>query len=168
MVMGRNPIRGVGLGLLLLLVGISGCDRVEGDWSEPGVTTLYRLALESIRQELGVGDSLVVDPRPRFVVEESSGDFRMGDYNRWGDREFGRALAADSLVVACRIEGDSCGDFGPEGVVIVSEVFPLNRREGVILALHLERLDETGATRGMVLQFRHGKGGWRVSRIVPR
>ena len=172
----------MGLGICVVLVTVGCGSGGEGDWSAAGVTSLYAAALEVVREEWSHeergcrGESLQVDegtpcivavhPQPRFVFEAEGGGLEMGDFNRWGDPDFNRAIGGDSLVVACTLDGErGCSPDRHSEFVVMSEVIPVHQREAVVMAVHVDRTSGLGSSQRMILHFRFGSGEWRLSRM---
>ena len=83
------------------LVGAA-CDGRSPAWNEADHRRIYEAVLQSMRSHLSL-DTLVVDPRPRFLVEEA-GSLSMGDYSRYGDPYFSEAIRNTPAVTACDIQ----------------------------------------------------------------
>jgi hypothetical protein len=142
-----------------------GCAGDAASWGERDHFRIYEAALEAIRREVRV-DTLVVEPRPRFLVEDA-GAFRMGDFSEFGDPTFSRVIDGTSWVAACHADSAAgCGRAANEKLATVSEVLRLGPREAGVLASFIDMRQVPIVTRAYQIQLRYSDGGWRVVRIA--
>lgn len=156
--------------VLLLLCSMSSawaCGTEALEWTEEEVASIYGIALRTIHQEVGRGDTLFMDVRPRFLVPDRVATIRMGAFNRYGDPALSSAIDNDSIAAACRVGPDGgCDPTAHEAFGSVSEVLPVGRREAVVLAAHARFGTKGVSSRNLVIQFRFRNGEWNVTRVL--
>lgn len=146
---------------------LGGCERHRADWSEDDLRLIYAAALAAIHEGLDRSEELVVDPRPRLLVEEGDGVVRMGDFNRYGDPLFSALIEELPWVGACRLAADAgCTSDGSPRFATVSEILPTGGREGVVLASFGSGAQDFVSARQWIVQLRVRGGEWRVVRMT--
>ena len=149
-----------------LSLALAACGGPTPEWDEPEAVRLYEKALSVLHEEIDEPDTLFVDANPRFLIRTEDGAHQMGDFNRYGDPAFTAAIASMPLAAPCRREsGQGCSRTDPAGYAVLSEVLPIRSREAVLLATHLDLAGEQERVLALVIQFRFGSGGWRVTRV---
>jgi hypothetical protein len=150
--------------VFLALPLTAACDR-KPTWNHDEHRMIYREVLSHMRGHLSV-DTLVVDPRPRFLVEVAGG-YSMGDYSMFGDPLFADAIHATPGVIDCRIErARGCDTSAYKRVGTVSEIHGVGPREAGVLVSFSDMRAEPFDTRELLLQLRFANGKWRVVRIM--
>jgi hypothetical protein len=135
------------------------------DWDEREHVLMYVAALEALRETVAV-DTLVVEPRPRFLTGEPTA-LAMGDFSEFEEPIFSNAIEASAGVVACEIErGAACGPGAHPRRVSLSEITPLGARDAGLMAAYVDMRGTSVVTRLLRLQLRYRGGRWRVIRVV--
>jgi hypothetical protein len=156
----RRLLRSAILGVAVVSVGCSG----PPAWNENDYRSIYGRALESLRTHVGV-DSLVVDPRTRFLIE-TDGSFRMDDFGMFGDPLFYEAVRVTALVDGCAIgPGADCSRAEHPRLATMSEIAVLGPREAGVLASYSNLESDPVETRALAIRLRFAGRAWRVVRI---
>ncbi|MEX0979456.1 MAG: hypothetical protein WDZ89_00075 [Gemmatimonadota bacterium] len=158
-------LRSTGVLIIGLLAAACGFQE-EPTWSEAEYVEIYAAALGSLHRVAGSPDTLFVDPRPRMLIETGRDAFEMGDFNRFGDDAFSRAVSGSPEVAHCRtgpMTGCSAEDH--PRFAVVSEARATGPRDAALLALHL---DDRAArvVRDFRIQLRFVRGEWQVVEIA--
>jgi hypothetical protein len=153
--------------LACLAFAASACGSPAAEWGHEDVRSVYSRALDALVKELGAAEELVVDPNPRFLVEDDDGMLRMEGFNSFGDFAFANAIRRDTAVVACRAQSDGgCSRDEHDGFATISEVLPAGPRDAAVLARYTEFEGATFTARDWVIQLRLRRGGWHVTRMT--
>ena len=126
---------------------------------------IYVAVLDRTMRQLAL-DTLVVDPRPRFLIEEAGG-FIMGEYSMFGDPRFMDAIRDSPGVVDCRMErGRGCDKSVYRRLGTVSEIVVVGPREAGVLASFADLRTDPIGRREIVMHLRFTDGVWRVVRTL--
>jgi len=152
--------------LVGLLCSLVACGDQERVWSEPDTRMIYEATFVALQEVLDEPDDLFIDPRPRFLVEEEEGVFRMGDFNRYGDPTLTQAIRDVPSAASCEIDPDrGCSRVSHLRFIEISEIMPLSPRDAGVLAVHVDLGTTSVGVRGFVFSLRHADDDWRVVRV---
>jgi hypothetical protein len=128
---------------------------------------IYAAVLESLRHEIAA-DTLVVDPRPRFVVDDG-GVVTMGDANEFPDAILSEAIRANPFLASCGdAELSACRPVSRRRVGAVSEILILGTREAGVLASYVNLEVQPITSVELAVRVRFGSGRWRVVKLEHR
>lgn len=133
----------------------------QPDWDDADYVNVYVAAMEALRLEVGA-DTMVVEPRVRFLVEEE-GAFTMGDFSEFEEPALTRALRLSPRIAVCAFQPHGgCDASEHPRRATLSLIRPLEQREAGLMASWVDNGRTPVLTRLLRLQLRYAGGTWRV------
>lgn len=134
----------------------------------PGYGDLYIAVLEHARQDLGLGEPIVIHPLMGRLNRVGPGDGPpINHFNDMDTEVIRGAIGQDSVYTICDIGSSGFCEVGPGEVsIVLSEVHDLGPDgDGVVIAVD-DRRGQSG-TQFYTVRLKHGMRGWKVVEFAP-